>query len=284
MALAIEYAWRHGHLTPSFFPVLPSGLNVRDFALALHSLYKLEDTETVQVRSGVPPHRKLPGTLMLRPGDAVEVRRKYVSPDKGAVVPVPPLGPWVRTETPVVAAAAHAAAAATESGSAPFLCTVAFAVHGGSDPGLYGTLEVARAAASAGGAAPPRRVCLRESVADAVDIIASAVGATAAWACLWNTHPTVFLIHVVPLAHLADSLPPSCRLHTDYLPWLHADMQVPRRSGAPWGKWLPSVDPRVIRLRRACTLKDRVQLRARARAQPRLRAAALNESETPKAK
>jgi hypothetical protein len=295
---AIEYAWPHGHLDPCFLPVVPSGLSVRDFARVVHDLHHLDPATTVQVLSCQPPHNKLAGTLMLLPGDAVQVRRKYKprpgggggggggAVDGGSLVdgvfllpPPPPLPPMPLP--PSVASLLPAPKPST-----------AFVVTLGMDCGWYADLAQATMAGSL--ALPACRVKAAEpflagaACVDLADdrtarlvrralvpapahgpaadaVTATAVGSVAAWAVRGPPPGAPFtpttVIHVTTLDALADSLPPGARLCTDHLPWLHSDMALPSRTDAPLGQWLLAKDPAVLRLRRACTMAHRVALR-----------------------
>ena len=291
---AIEYAWRHDHLNPHYFPVVASGLNVRDFALALHRQCQLSAQEKIQIRAPDPPRfRKLRGTHMLLPGDAVEVRRKFkpsapiITPSSNnprpdtngptihAVAAEPGRGPGpIAAGAGAAAGAAAAVAPAVPAAAATASRTTAFVVRGhGRDAGVYSdNLAAAMAATLLNTGLPPRQVTRRfigERSNGLVNgaplaVTATAVGDTAAWAQRnWGRPGMVGVIHVCPLSRLADTLPSRARLCTDHLPWLHADLTVPRRAGAPPGHWLMAIDPGIARLRRACTLYSRAQARAR---------------------
>jgi len=287
---AIEYAWPHGHLDPSFLPVVPSGLSVRDFARVVHDLHHLDPATTVQVLSSQPPHCKLPGAHMLHPGDAVQVRRRY-KPRPGADPGTNGAGDALAPVTvPAFASATASASLPLPPPVPPPKLFTAFVVVQGMDSGWYADLAQATLAGSL--ALPACRVKAAEPFlagATSVDladectarlvrravvclpgvgpsaVTATAVGSVAAWAVRAPPPGPPFapttIIHVTTLDGLADALPPGARLCTDHLPWLHSDMALPSRADAPLGQWLLAKDPAVLRLRRACTMARRVALR-----------------------
>lgn len=115
----IEFAWPHALLHPEFFPIVPSGLCVRDFALALHAHLGLDADTSILVCSASPPHAPLSGRQWLNPGDAVVVRRTHTPcTTTGAGLPaVPwPCAPVTAPERKIIGVAWRVTAPPNDAG------------------------------------------------------------------------------------------------------------------------------------------------------------------------